>query len=94
MGREQKTNKEGKKTALLSQKEKKAQKKAKKENKSKIVSDLQRKIDLLMTKSVEPDIIGAIDQPVTKIKEKPAPSKLIWLAKTSISAPRARLRWK
>jgi hypothetical protein len=40
MGREQKTNKEGKKTALLSQKEKKAQKKAKKENKSKIVSDL------------------------------------------------------
>ena len=40
MGREQKTNKESKKTALLSQKEKKAQKKAKKDNKAKIVSDL------------------------------------------------------
>jgi len=40
MGREQKTNKEGKKTALLTQKEKKAQKKAKKDGKSKIVSDL------------------------------------------------------
>jgi hypothetical protein len=40
MGREQKTNKEVKKTALLTQKEKKAQKKAKKDGKSKIVSDL------------------------------------------------------
>lgn len=40
MGREQKSNKEGKKQALLSPKEKKAQKKAKKEGKSKIVSDL------------------------------------------------------
>jgi hypothetical protein len=40
MGREQKTNKESKKTPLLSRKEKKAQKKAKKESKAKIVSDL------------------------------------------------------
>jgi hypothetical protein len=40
MGREQKTNKEGKKKALLSPKEKKAQKKAKKDSKSKVVSDL------------------------------------------------------
>ena len=40
MGREQKTNKESKKTALRSQKEKKALKKAKKDNKAKIVSDL------------------------------------------------------
>ncbi len=42
MGREQKTNKESKKTALRSQKEKKALKKAKKDNKAKIVSDLSR----------------------------------------------------
>mgnify|MGYP001341472675 FL=1 len=40
MGREQKTNKESKKTPLLSRKEKKAQKKAKKDSKAKIVSDL------------------------------------------------------
>ncbi|MFP6794685.1 MAG: hypothetical protein VCA12_00625 [Pseudomonadales bacterium] len=40
MGREQKTNKENKKTALLSQKEKRAQKKAKKDSKAKVVSDL------------------------------------------------------
>ncbi|MCS5582091.1 MAG: hypothetical protein NZ777_01110 [Pseudomonadales bacterium] len=40
MGREQKTNKESKKKALLSQKEKRAQKKAKKDSKAKVVSDL------------------------------------------------------
>ncbi|MBT3624831.1 MAG: hypothetical protein HON77_06555 [Gammaproteobacteria bacterium] len=40
MGREQKTNKETKKKALLSRKEKKAQKKAKKDSKAKIISDL------------------------------------------------------
>ena len=40
MSREQKSNKEGKKKALLSHKEKKALKRAKKDAKSKVVSDL------------------------------------------------------
>jgi hypothetical protein len=40
MSKEKKSNKEGKKKALLTQKEKKNAKKAKKDSKSKIVSDL------------------------------------------------------